>query len=525
MIKLATLFQSGMLLQRGKAVRIWGESDCEESIEVRINDEKIAVFSVPKGKFSLLLPAQPARENVRLQVGNVVLERVDFGEVWIAGGQSNMQFYVKWDADREEIFALPSDEHIRYYEVSKYTFEGEEKDGFKDASHWDKWFSFNRETCPYFSAVATWFAIALRKELGVPVGIVSCNLGATSASAWMDENLLRADEELKVYVDAYEASVQGLDMARYEEVNRFVRAFSAGSAEEAEDYMHRETGVTPQQFNEFLAKNSTPQENVAPFGDFSVEELTRPGPHEPHPGSLYRVMLKKIIGFTCRGVIWYQGCQDECRAQLYQKLFTALIGCWRRDWGDELPFIYAQLAPFGSWWGNTGTNFPAVRAAQAAVEENIPKAYMVSTSDVGCENDIHPKHKKKVGERMALRALDKVYGKNLQSDAPRFLSGQKEKNALILQFEHAQHLYIEGASLSALCVSAEGAAVEKFTASAEDNRLVIRAEQFAAACRIEVQFACTPYYKVNLYNEAELPAVPFAWIWEDRNDNSNNQNQ
>ena len=59
----------------------------------------------------------------------------------------------------------------------------------------------------------------------------------------------------------------------------------------------------------------------------------------------------------------------------------------------------------------------------------------------------------------------------------------------------------------------------------ESQREACEAEQFAAACRIEVQFACTPYYKVNLYNEAKLPTAPFAWIWEDRNDNSNNQNQ
>lgn len=223
MIKLAEVFQSGMVLQRGKPFLVWGISDSDGKVCAFLDGAKIAEKSVSKGAFFIELPAQKERENARLQIGDIVLENVDFGEVWIAGGQSNMQFYVKWDAERGQIYEREPDDHFRYFEVKKYTFEGEEKDGFKDASHWGRWFAFDRVSCLYFSSVATWFALMLREKLGVPVGIVSCNLGATSASTWMDENLLRADQDLKVYVDEFESSVQGLDMARYEEANRLDR--------------------------------------------------------------------------------------------------------------------------------------------------------------------------------------------------------------------------------------------------------------------------------------------------------------
>lgn len=516
MIRLASVFQSGMILQCGKPVRIRGRSDRAERIRVLLNGECIAESEVEDGEFSLALPPQPAMEDAVLTVGETVLEHVDFGEVWIAGGQSNMQFYVKWDAEREHLLKMPPDRHFRYFEVAKYTFEGEEKDGIKDASHWDKWFSLERDTCPYFSAVASWFALSLRRELGIPVGIVSCNLGATSASAWMDEKLLRADDALKCYTDEYDASVRGLDMARYEEVNRFVRAFSAGG-EAAEDYLNGQEGVTPQQFGEFLAAHQgKPQEGKAAgisFGGYSVEEMMRPGPHEPHPGSLYRSMLQKIVGFPCRGVIWYQGCQDEGKAPLYQKLFSALIACWRRDWGEDLPFVFAQLAPFGSWWGNTGKNFPLIRAAQAAVEQNVPGAYMVSTSDAGSEYDIHPKYKRPVGERMALRALEKIYKKPFLSDAPKFASAEKKADVLLLRFENAGRLSVRGERLSALRVFADGKAAEDMTVTADGNALVLRAKEFEVAAEIIVRFADTPYYDVDLYNEAGLPAYPFEFTW------------
>ena len=514
MIQLASAFQSGMILQCGKPVRIWGSSDRTERVRVLLNGELIAERVVTEGAFSFSIPAQPAMENAVLTVGDAGLDHVDFGEVWIAGGQSNMQFYVKWDAERERLYKMPPDRHFRYFEAAKYTFDGEEKDGFKDASHWDKWFSFERDTCPYFSAVASWFALSLRRELGIPVGIVSCNLGATSASAWMDEKLLRADGELKCYTDEYDASLQGLDMARYEEANRFVRAYNAQGGEAAEDYLNGQEGITPQQFGEFLGAHAE-QSAPIPFGDFSMEELTRPGPHDPHPGSLYRVMLQKIVGFSCRGVIWYQGCQDEGKAALYQKLFSALIGCWRRDWGEELPFVYAQLAPFGSWWGNTGKNFPLIRAAQAAVEQCVPGTYMVSTSDAGSEYDIHPKHKRPVGERMALRALDKIYQKPFSSGAPKFAAGEKRGDLLLLRFEDAGQLSIGGERLSALRVFADGKEAEGMTVTTEGNALLLRAKEFGGAEKIAVRFADTPYYCVDLYNEAGLPAYPFEFTWRE----------
>lgn len=513
-MKLAEIFQDGMIIQREKPFAVWGETDAEEEIAVRLNGRTLCTEKTGPGKFRITVPAQPAAESVTLEIGDLALRDVDFGEVWIAGGQSNMNFLVKWDAEREEIYAAPADRHVRYYEVGKYCFEGEEKDGFKDGSRWNTWFPFKRENSPYFSAVATWFALRLRETLGVPVGVVGCSVGGTSASTWMDDAILRADPDLKIYTDEYDASLKDLNLERYYKINHMVRAATGGKAgEEGEDFLEGNTGVTMQEYMAFQMRGKDPQalaEERQARTSIPMEEILRKGPNDPHPGSLYRTMVAKIAGFSCRGVLFYQGCDDVQKGAIYGKLFSALIACWRRDWGEELPFLFAQLAPFGSWMGNTGDLFPLVRRAQREVWDTVPKTYMVSTSDVGCEIDIHPKYKRNVGARMYLQAMDKVYGVSTVSDAPVCVRAEKEENCVVLTFANAAALSLRGGRINALEVLRGGVPTGPVSASAEGNRVILRGEGLSEEGSLEIRFAETGYYEVNLYNEAGIPAVPFT---------------
>ena len=114
---------------------------------------------------------------------------------------------------------------------------------------------------PYFSSVATWFALQLRSRLHVPVGIVSCSLGGTSASAWMEESYLKADSELKIYTDEYEQLLKELDICRYNEINRMVRSATGGKAgEESEDFLNSNIGVSMQDFFAFQMSKKSPEE-------------------------------------------------------------------------------------------------------------------------------------------------------------------------------------------------------------------------------------------------------------------------
>ena len=499
-----------MIFQREKPFRVFGNCSEDGRVEVKLDGKSLGVYPVEKGAFCLELPPQRAKWNSTLEVGSVLLENVDFGEVWIAGGQSNMQFYVKWDSDRERVYERPSDPHFRYYDVARWAFEGEEKDGLRerDAAHWDKWNSFSRETSPYFSSLPTFFALGLRDALGVPVGIVGCNNGGTSASCWIPEEDLAGDAALKVYLDEYRRATEGMDLKRYEILNYFLRA---DACEEALD-LCLSGAPTPQEVAAVRYEHKSSQW-IALMRRlrevFTPEEFAQIGPRSRNrPCSLWGTMVEKIAGFTFRGALWYQGCDDRKKGNIHEKLLSTLIARWRKTFCD-MPFIVTQLAPFSGNAGQ-GEGFPEVRAAQARVAEKMPGVFLVSSSDVGNRYDIHPKFKRKLGERSLLQALDKVYGIPTLSDAPVAAGAVRTAEGVAIAMKHAEGLNADGeGGLSALAVFADGEKAD-FEAEIVGETICLKGEKIARAKKVRIEFAQTPYYLVGLRNRANIPAVPFC---------------
>ncbi|HHV10812.1 MAG TPA: sialate O-acetylesterase [Clostridiales bacterium] len=517
MIKLADIFQSGMTLQRQKPIRFWGESDSAEEIKIKIDGHLIACEDIPKGSFEFFLPAQEAAENVKLEIGSVVLERVDIGEVWIAGGQSNMEFFLRYDVEGDAVIANADDDHVRYYDVAKYAFEGEREEGFKDDSKWDKWLTLQPAHASEFSAVGTYFAMELRKELRVPVAIVGCNWGGTSASAWIEEEYLAADQELSSYLTDYEAQETKLDLEQYYRINKIIRqGKEMPESKKIMDYLMRNSINSMEMIQELVSASG--QTTSSPEQDkLYAENYAAVGPNsENRPSGLYKMMLSRISGYTSKGVIWYQGENDAAKAGLYTKLFSKMIECWRRDWKDDLPFLFVQLPPFGQWMNSTGDQFIIVREQQEAVSKTVKDSYMISISDVGDEYDIHPKRKKPVGHRLALCARNKVYGEDILSDAPEAKSIKKKGRVVIVSFLHGEGLHMEGNSLNAIRISVDDTEVNNIGLRIEGDQLIITSEQFEQAKQVTVEFAKTGYYQVNLYNKADIPAKPFLMQWKEQ---------
>ena len=449
-MKLADIFQSGMTLQRNKLVKVWGTSTIEQFITVKLNDKEIGVYHILEGQFSIHLPTLDAATNVTLEIGDVTLKNVDIGEVWIAGGQSNMEFRLEYDAEGDEAIATANDEHLRCYTVEKYAFEGEREDGFKDESEWNKWLPYKPEFAAGFSAVGTYFASELRKS-GVPVAIINCNWGGTSASTWLEKDLLLEDEELKTYVEDFDAQVKKLDLKKYYILNKMSRQSMTGPQyKQMMDFMHKNV-VTPEMWNKLMAdaasQRGVQQEaSQIPEGlepeDMTMENRMAIGPNDAsRPGALYETMIKQIAGFSAKGVIWYQGESDDKKPTMYAKLFAKMIECWRRDWQDDLPFLFVQLAPFGVWRNSTGDNFPMVRSQQEKVSKTVKGTYMISTSDVGHELDVHPKYKRPVGLRLAACARNVIYGEDVIWQAPIGKYIEKEDDSILISFDHGEGLY------------------------------------------------------------------------------------
>lgn len=498
MIRFATIFQDGMTLQREMPIVLFGQSTLVQSLTVWLNDKQLVQAEIPAGAFRVQLPPQPAAENTVLKIcasqdGEIRFERVDIGEVWIAAGQSNMEFAMERDADAAPVIANAQDEHLRFYDVAKWAFEGEQEEGLKDSSNWERWMAWEPESARYFSAVAAWCALELRQELGVPVAIVGCNWGGTSASAWLERSLLEQDPDLKIYCTAYEEGLKTLDFARYEEERKRKQAFTSDPAMKAK-------------IDEYIKR-------AAQMGmlDQMRRALDTIGPKsENRPGALHETMVEKICGFSCRGVLWYQGESDDRRPLLYQKLFTAVIESWRKEWQQALPFLFVQLAPFGRWGSNTGKEFPVVRAQQQAVAQSVPECWMVSIMDAGDELDIHPAHKRPVGHRLAVMALGKIYGRQILCEAPAFAEAVLTEGELKLRFEHTgTGLQIRGEQLQAAQLMVNGTEVS-FKVSVQADTLCLHSSELKPGAAVRFAFAWTGWCTVNLYNSAQLPASPFC---------------
>ena len=505
MIKLAKIFQSGMVLQRQKQIKFWGETNIEQDISVRMKDEILTEKFCQKGVFEVFLPAQEAAWNVEITVegsidGEVHLHNVDIGEVWIAGGQSNMEMELKFDSHGKETIDHANDEHFRFYHVAQYAFAGEKEDGFKDESFWDVWLPFQQNYAGEFSAVATYFARDLREKYNIPIGIVGCNWGGTSAVTWADKSLLQENEDLKIYIDEYNDAVKDLDMKTYKENNR------AGRAAEQK----QSTKI----LLDLLMKG------LHPFFQFFILQLSKKlpehvmGPYDMNrPGGLYEQMVIQIASFTCRGVIWYQGESDENKPHLYGELFTTVIKSWRNAWGEDIPFLFVQLAPFKKWLTAVGDRYPLLRSKQEQVSKEVANTWMASIMDVGMKHDIHPKLKKPVGERLALLAMGKIYGEPILCESPEVTIVEKQNNQLTLTFNHAgSELTVKGKFINSLFVYQQGKNIKISGFIINKNKLILEHKQLKSAKQIKIHFAMEPYCKVNLYNSAGIPAKPFMWV-------------
>lgn len=159
------------------------------------------------------------------------------------------------------------------------------------------------------------------------------------------------------------------------------------------------------------------------------------------PTVLYNGMLHPLIGYTMRGVIWYQGEDNYDRAATYADMFSTMVKGWRAEWGQgDFPFYYCQIAPYDysliTEKGGKIINSAYLREQQAKAELIIPNSGMAVLMDAGLETCIHPRQKKVAGERLCLQALVKTYGvKGLVCDPPIYKAMEVRNDTVIVSFD------------------------------------------------------------------------------------------
>ncbi len=234
-------------------------------------------------------------------------------------------------------------------------------------------------------------------------------------------------------------------------------------------------------------------------------------PEDPNrPTVLFNAMINPLIPFAIRGAIWYQGESNAGRAYQYRTLFPTMINDWRSQWDQgDFHFLFVQLANFKRLQTEPqDDDWAELREAQL-MTLSLPNTGMASAIDIGDPDDIHPKNKQEVGRRLALNALNLVYGKNVVYSGPIYKSMKVEGDKIRLTFDHV------GEGLT----GKNGKALKGFAIAGNDKKFIwadarIDGETIVVSSRkiknpVVVRYAWAANPIGNLYNKTRLPASPF----------------
>lgn len=456
-VRFAGVFGSNMVLQRQTEAPVWGMAEPGESVSVKCSWGGGAkrVEADENGQWRVVVETPKAGGPYELEVkaksGAATLKNVLVGEVWVCSGQSNMQWKMRGfglEHFKEDV------EKAKHPEIRLCTLPQVLALARQDEVE-ASWQVCSPRSVLSFSAVAYFFGSKLHEELGIPIGLVSTNWGGSSAEAWMREERLQKDfPEFKEALQKY-------------------------------------PGLAKESGEAFPRRKKAPQ-----------------GVRHVSPAVLYNGMIHPLVPMAMRGVIWYQGETNVKAPEQYRTLFPTLIRDWREAWGQgDFPFYYVQIAPFA--YKTEKKPAALLREAQMmALAE--PNTGMVVTMDVGAEDNIHPKEKKPVGERLALIALAKDYGQEeLVYSGPRYKEMKKKGSEIWLRFEHV------GGGLA----SRDGEALSHFMMAGRDQKFYpaeaeISGDSVVVKCD-EVRSPRAVRYgwgnadKPNLMNQEGLPASSF----------------
>lgn len=225
---------------------------------------------------------------------------------------------------------------------------------------------------------------------------------------------------------------------------------------------------------------------------------------------LYNGMIAPLLPFAIKGAIWYQGESNAGRAEQYRRLLPAMIRDWRSRFEvGNFPFYIVQLAAFQATQPQPRDNeWAELREAQALTAKNMPHCGLAVAIDIGEANDIHPKNKQEVGRRLALCALAKTYGKNLEYSGPWYKSMKVSGNSVRLAFDHVDgSLRAKDGELKGFAIA--GADRKFVWAKAEINGKTVTVTAPEVSSPVAVRYGWDINPVCNLYNQAGLPAVPF----------------
>lgn len=469
-LKPASIFTSGMVLQRNKPIRFWGTANSNEIVEIDFNNQKRSASVNKSGSWEIEFPPLEAGGPYKIKISSdtkvINLNDVLIGDIWLCSGQSNMEFRLKQSAGGADDIKFAKLPEVRLFNMQPVAYtnnvawEKNTLDLINQLQYFTQteWKSTTPEIAKDFSAVAYHFGKTVYEETGVPIGLILNAVGGSPAEAWIDRFTL-------------------------EHHNKLVGMFRNWSN------------------NDFI--NPWCRERAGQNIELSDNPLQR---HPYHPSYLYEAGIQNITRLNISGVIWYQGESNEQNVELHEVIFPALVESWRSAWHDDFPFYYVQLSSMAigrETWGH-------FRDSQRRLMYEIPNSGMAVSSDLGDSTDVHPREKKQIGERLARWALNKTYGfSDITPSGPLFHDFFVEDETAYISFEFAEGLMSsDGKPLRSFEVAEFPGLFFPATAVIEGN--VVKVESTRVRTPKYVRYGWSSYSDGNLINSEGLPASTFS---------------
>ena len=519
-MKIAAIFSDGMVLQRDKVVVIFGESDRDERINITIDNISIS-DNVSAGAWQIKLPAHEAGGPFVMTVSSteesIGFEDVLYGEVWLNNGQSNIEFELTNTENGLSEIRDADFPFIRYYNVLKTAVVDET---FLKQEKRNSWRSFTNNSFGDVSAVGFYYAVMLYKKLGVPIGLIDCYHGGTSISCWMEYEVLDSMPEGRVYLDRIKEAIKG----------------------KTEEQLLEEQQKYDQQVELYKAKEQEIREYNPNISHDELAELIGGFPWPPpvnqisvfRPAGLIETMMKRVVPYTFRGIVYYQGEEDALlnynemvngENTFYKNLLTKMIEEYRKMYHDEkLPVIIIQLPMYIEAGDKDFRDWAYLRESQEAVTREIEGTFLVPLTDYGEYSNVHPINKKTPGERTGMVILNNIYEGNSEKLYPELYDAIKEEDGAV-------RLLIRGASQGLTlnenelkdirnggCGDIFGFEVLVKDSDTEEKWIVpdeIRIVQDNIIIRsskqiLGVRYAFFNYGKVNIYSKNGMPLTQFS---------------
>lgn len=467
-LKLPILYGENMVLQRNKTIRFNGLANYKDTVSVEFNNETKRIAADFNGQWKVEFPAMQAGGPHALKFATahktVEIDRVYIGEVWLASGQSNMDFKVREMESAEPVLRDSLNPNVFLFSMDGKALSGEKftekelqnanaQDYFQNSG----WTTSSGETLENFSAVAYAFAYNIQKELNVPIGIICNAVGGSPIQSWISR-------------EAMEQQHETVNLLNDTHLNPMVDSWVA----------------------ERMVLNME--------GNSQTDIRAR---HPYQPTMLFDAGIMPIRDYAIKGVIWYQGESNTEHVELHSRLFKMLVNDWRNHFNNqELPFYYVQLS------GIDRPNWGRFRDSQSALLE-ISHTGMAVSYDVGNKTDVHPKKKWVVGERLSKIALHKNYNSDTAFSGPLLDFVNVNADKLEVHFKHAEGLRTKDKT----------AVTDIFIASSDKVFLPARSKIMTDKLVLwspevknprYVKYGYTSYSDGNLINASGLPAATFS---------------